>query len=1614
MRVVRIRGKITKEDVEELNKMQPNVIEISSTKGQSAEILASLDSSIKIRIRDNEEKEELKEESSKFEIIEDDDSKEVKEIEDEVVYTPQELSDVVRYFNEIEKGIDVGFSDLDAALYTYIELIKIISPINIQEMTKEDNLIDNNTLLALIKQRGFPSGYANVYKEAMKRLGIPCRIVKGDNGYAWNEIEINGQYYPLDITSDAEFYRSKEGEGKLGVCKFLTDKEFYFDPLHKTSVYSEKDLKEIRALDESEVGKSLERLAASRMKREQRPRPELKLTSKTLTETIKGGVVTQDTITELETLKITVTKEESKAIAADLAEIGKYYPEVLNTVELENNSDKPVNMQELVDAIYNSRQEAIDAGENVEPIELIISSSNEEDFNLDFSNVPKANHISNSPVDNQRKTRVVLRNNGAAVRIDRLNGKLNGNIEALDLSNFDLDGLNIEGTGITSIAIRGGDTSNADSIIGVESLSAIALEAVDPITFNSLYSQVVSSTSNVHDFSVSNVYLHDRKILEELSINPNLARISIEDCNLNDIDGLENFDGRIAYLNLARNDLGVDDIGRLSTFKKRNPHLDLFMYDNSEVMNTVNTSRELSDLSYDFIRDYLKLARNNDISTKNGALQWIFAGYSDVPYYIGDAELMSGILQNTLNPVMLERDDEIDTIDFTVPYLQNVPVLLTINQLERLIASGKRIPQDVRLNIHDVTELTADRAKTLTQDMTNLGMNLAGVQIFDRQGANERTNTNTYSMAEYVYIRETLDNVVAGIDPSEPDIDKFVTIYDRLGSKITYDNGAIRHNTFDESMYYADNLWGSRNLLNGLRDETCVCAGYADILRNALLMVGIDARYNCGRCVASEMDTGHAWNQVLLDDGTGTKKWYYTDLTWDAGKDNYNWTLLGDVNFKSHAYRDSVSASYSHDVTYTRNAEVCTRDDYDRVLLREAFARAKVRNQGYDYMNPGITIDIPEDPSIPADIPDPDRIAAEYARRKDDMFAKFYGDRDYQAEYEERNARFRDHEVERVDSNGRTYSTIEDYTERKEDEAFLLLDKYSESLERMTKFEAGDDSVYQGTPDQKAAQLERDREYVETRNHTFDQHRNTYRDLATLGKYGERMPYIQRQPGVLRNITRVVGNVGIFARNLVAPVYRAIGRYVAQPIHRLVTRGRDASPYRNNFYHRMVARRDYFAEQNEAQNPGHPIRNFIKTRVDAIVRASEGNEAVLRAGAADIRKNIVEQERLNATIVNLERRSAAFDAQIQSLQEQLRNNPTAQNADAVRASIADKISKRDGLNQMAENYRTNREGMSQTDAVSDKQHAVASKEVNTMRVTVIKGFAKGAVKKFIGPKIKDWLLERGKTTETIDVPIQEEVPKQRWVETTYKDEVVPIYEDVIDSDAKLSDIMAANEGKSVTGFFSVYGGERGGSVYNLTGNEKITAIFQAKGNGGTGLSDAAGLTAPTLTDKVFSSDLLNANGVLNQDISLNDLIDGLSSGSIDSSAFGDMYVSLGDKCWVKLSDLVGDVTKKVQIGEEIQRVVDVEGHMEEYMEIVEKIVPTTKVVTDPRIQAVVDVGGKVAKGTMVADGVIDVAENIRTTTTDTRENKSNPRNYTYDVDVDDIPRSRREYRDRER
>ena len=732
----------------------------------------------------------------------------------------------------------------------------------------------------------------------------------------------------------------------------------------------------------------------------------------------------------------------------------------------------------------------------------------------------------------------------------------------------------------------------------------------------------------------------------------------------------------------------------------------------------------------------------------------------------------------------------------------------------------------------------------------------------------------------------------------------------------------------------------------------------------------------------------------------------------------------------------------------------------NKIKELEELEKLKEQFKGKDKPK-GDPIPIPEIPKIEIEL-DKDKIREEYQRRKHDMYAKYYGDKDYQAEYDERAARFREHEVEMVMEDGTVYRTIEDYEQRAEDEKFLLLEDYKDALERMTKDEAGLD-VYHGTPEEIEAQRAKDREYVETRNHTFDQHKYTQRDLATMGKYGEKMPYIPKQEGILKNIGRGALNVAIFARNVVAPVYRVVGKFIAQPFHRLVTRGKDASPYRNNFYHRMVARREYFAEQARARDAQetqelvqeaiangerpedvkpvrHTIRNWAAARWNAIFKSKEGNKAVLNAGEHDIQQNIIQQEGAAAMLRGAEAQRDIVARQLEELEAALAANPNAPNAEAVRQAIEERRQELENAARRIEDIKGNKVETRQTDAVSDKTHAVARKEINTLRTTIIKGVAKGIAAKYIGPAIEKWILEHSKIKTQEWVPEStkqewvDETTKQEWVEGTTRQEwvdgttvdtTVPVYGDGFPQGKTVEELIADNAGKDYTGWYSVSGGHRRPSPYTLSGDEKITGWWVDDGSKwGTGVSDAAGLTAPTLTDRLVDAGLMTPGGVFRQDVEPAEILRICQMEGIDPSK---VYLSVGDNHWAKAADLFG--LDRVQIGEEVVSkfipghwdtvdvpgfwdTVTVPGHWDTvtvpgfWKEVIK---------TNPAVAHLLQGGKVVARTGMVADNIHNLGENLRNTHTDVPENKPQPRRFERNPDaaelfgVEEHPESKYEY-----
>ena len=168
---------------------------------------------------------------------------------------------------------------------------------------------------------------------------------------------------------------------------------------------------------------------------------------------------------------------------------------------------------------------------------------------------------------------------------------------------------------------------------------------------------------------------------------------------------------------------------------------------------------------------------------------------------------------------------------------------------------------------------------------------------------------------------------------------------------------------------------------------------------------------------------------------------------------------------------------------------------------------------------------------------------------------------------------------------------------------------------------------------------------------------------------------------------------------------------------------------------------------------------------------------------------------------------------------------------------------------------------------------------------------------------------------------------KQWVdpktETIEVEKTVPDYGTRFDVKGKqLNDVISANKGKSITGYQSVSGGQRGAAEYVINGDEKITAVWQNDGSKwGTGVGDTAGLNQSTgFIDRTIASEMMDGNGFINQNIKVDDLIKAVGSGKVDPKTLDGTFVSLGDERWVPLKSLMEGMTKQVKIGSHIEKV----------------------------------------------------------------------------------------------
>lgn len=217
----------------------------------------------------------------------------------------------------------------------------------------------------------------------------------------------------------------------------------------------------------------------------------------------------------------------------------------------------------------------------------------------------------------------------------------------------------------------------------------------------------------------------------------------------------------------------------------------------------------------------------------------------------------------------------------------------------------QNIPQNfvVDVNIKSVKDLSTKELNDAQKKM-----NIKAIEITLKKLQNSLEIVDIYGVNEYKNIRNEIEKLTSDIEPEKTEIEKFLTIYQRLGKRIYYNHDENEIVNKNKENY---KIFENHSLIGGLLCNSCVCEGYAKILKEALNMVGIKSRFIRGwtepptknQDKNSQKDilpqATHAWNQVKIDG-----KWYNVDLTWDAGniKENrkLDYCLQSDEEFINH------------------------------------------------------------------------------------------------------------------------------------------------------------------------------------------------------------------------------------------------------------------------------------------------------------------------------------------------------------------------------------------------------------------------------------------------------------------------------------------------------------------------------------------------------------------------------------------------------------------------------------------------------------------------------------------------------------------------------------------
>lgn len=323
----------------------------------------------------------------------------------------------------------------------------------------------------------------------------------------------------------------------------------------------------------------------------------------------------------------------------------------------------------------------------------------------------------------------------------------------------------------------------------------------------------------------------------------NLKYFSLQKCNISDPKIISEIKPEV-FVSLERNEIAPEHYeDALKLIQSSNGRIK-FSVKQLEMMSQIYSTRQVD------LRDYLRLM---DVMDFDSVLGLTVRMENEFEFENSDSEQIVNMLNAKSNITLITTPANLSWLDSKG--ILKVPTRTIIKNADEL-------------NVEDLLKHQC----------------ISTVQILDGHNT-EKQQGEPYTREGYEKVRSEISKIIAQIEfpeTNDPNREKkiFAQVYKILGKKIDYDYNAISEEEKNNERLQIT----CRNLLGGLLEHKCVCAGYADILRNVLACAGVYSEYvgampdfENGIPLNLKDPGGHAWNLVMLD---GKK--YWTDLTWDA------------------------------------------------------------------------------------------------------------------------------------------------------------------------------------------------------------------------------------------------------------------------------------------------------------------------------------------------------------------------------------------------------------------------------------------------------------------------------------------------------------------------------------------------------------------------------------------------------------------------------------------------------------------------------------------------------------------------------------------------------------